>query len=130
MTGTKGFKAKYGREMKPILYILLSVALGVIGQVLFKLGVQKGAPSDISLGTVRLLFTPLIMLGILCYVVSTLSWLTVLSQVKLSYAYPFLSLSYVLLLGIASIFFGETIPLLRLIGVAFIGLGIFFVGHE
>ena len=54
-------------------------------------------------------------------------WLVALSRVELSYAYPFISLSYVLVLLASTTLFKEQVSPLRMLGVAAICLGIYVV---
>ena len=56
-------------------------------------------------------------------------WLAVLSRTSLSFAYPFASLSYVLILLADKFVLDETIPGLRWVGVFFIMLGIVLVAQ-
>lgn len=118
--------------MSPVLLILSSVALGVVGQVSLKAGVSRIGPLALGRQSLhvlvwRLCGQPRILLGLSVYGVSTLFWLAVLSQVQLSYAYPFLSLSYVLIVLVSWLLFREQISLTRLIGVAAICFGVYAV---
>lgn len=69
---------------------------------------------------------PLVLLGLACYVTSSVLWLVVLSRVPLSVAYPFGALSYVLVVIVALIT-GEHVSALRWVGVVLIVGGIWFV---
>ena len=53
-----------------------------------------------------------------------------LSRVDLSFAYPFLSVSYVLVLLTGYFWFGETINASQIGGVALICVGTFFVARS
>jgi drug/metabolite transporter (DMT)-like permease len=50
--------------------------------------------------------------------------------VDLSFAYPFLSVSYVLVLLAGYFWFGEVITVTRIAGVALICIGTFFVARS
>ena len=50
-----------------------------------------------------------------------------LSQVELGYAYPFISLSYVLILIASKALFGEELSAMKLFGVASICLGVLVI---
>jgi drug/metabolite transporter (DMT)-like permease len=112
--------------------ILLSTILGVGGQLLLKrgmtlLGEQTLSPSALfSVGT-RMATSPWVLLGILVYVSGTFFWLIALSRVELSFAYPFASLSYVLILASSWLLLGETVNATRLMGVAAICIGVLVI---
>lgn len=107
--------------------ILGSVALGATGQVLMRAGMVslggRGAIDAVLAGLAQ----PLVWLGITSYAVSSLLWLVALSRVPLSTAYPFGSLSYVIVVAVA-LATGEAVPALRWLGVALIVGGIWLVG--
>jgi multidrug transporter EmrE-like cation transporter len=118
-----------------IIYILISVTGGVIGQVLLKRGmIQLG---EVTLGfsqlgdiLLRMLTNPFVVIGLLFYVISSLFWLAALSRVELSFAYPFVSLSYIGMLFASWIFFQENLSALRLIGTGTIILGVILVARS
>jgi multidrug transporter EmrE-like cation transporter len=56
--------------------------------------------------------------------------LMALSRVDLSFAYPFLSISYVLVLAAGYFWFGESVNATRILGVALICFGTFFVARS
>jgi multidrug transporter EmrE-like cation transporter len=115
--------------MSPLLLILASVLLGVVGQLLIKTGLNRIGPlllkgQGVALVAWRVGMNPLIWGGLGLYAVSTLFWVVALSRVELGYAYPFISLSYVLILLASWALFREAVSLTRLLGVAAICLGI------
>jgi drug/metabolite transporter (DMT)-like permease len=73
---------------------------------------------------------PYVVLGLSVYLCSTIFWLTALSRVNLSFAYPFASLSYVLMLIVSWQLFKEDISLLRLTGSLVIGFGVFLISRS
>jgi drug/metabolite transporter (DMT)-like permease len=112
--------------------ILLSTILGVAGQLLLKrgmtmLGAQSLTPSSLMDVAWRIGTSPWVILGIAIYVSGTFFWLVALSRVELSFAYPFASLSYVLIIAAAWALLGESVSPMRLAGVVTICLGVFFV---
>ncbi|MBU5482805.1 EamA family transporter [Clostridium sp. MSJ-11] len=117
-----------------IWQILISVILSSLGQVLVKLGASK---LDINFSIDKIMYTfvnilknvPL-MVGIISYGVSFLIWIKVLSKVELSYAYPMVSLGYVIVLFFSYFLFKENITYLRIIGILFIIVGVIFVSRS
>jgi multidrug transporter EmrE-like cation transporter len=73
------------------------------------------------------IFTPYIFTGFALYAVSSLVYLNVLSRLDLSYAYPFVALAFVLVTFLSWYFLDETLPLLRIVGLALILAGVLTV---
>ncbi|OAA94422.1 SMR family transporter [Clostridium coskatii] len=117
-----------------IVLILISVFLGAIGQVLVKYGavnlnlnftIKYLIPSILSI-----LKNSPVMLGIISYGLSFLLWIKVLSKVELSYAYPMVSLGYIITMVFSYFIFKENISFIRILGVAFIMLGVILVSRS
>ncbi len=70
------------------------------------------------------------MAGIISYGFSFLLWIKVLSKVELSYAYPMVSLGYVLIMIFSYFFFKENITPIRIVGVALIMIGVVLVARS
>lgn len=111
---------------------LVCILLGVVGQTLMKLAIVRsgGMPVlEIGLGGVihKCLEVPYILLGFGAYGVSAILWLEVLSDLDFSVAFPLVSISYVLALFIGRFLFDENVNVCRILGVALICSGVFFV---
>jgi drug/metabolite transporter (DMT)-like permease len=116
--------------------ILLSVTLAAVAQLTLKHGMNgvndELAPAKFGLdaSSLRVLITtPWIWAGLFLFGLSALVWLTVLSRASLSFAYPFASLTYVLILLFDRFWLSETVPALRWAGVAFIVTGIVLISR-
>lgn len=114
--------------------ILLSVTTSVAGQTVIKLGVSQPGASDAADGVLTLirmiLTSPLVLMGLALYGVGALAWIAVLSNVDLSFAYPFLALNFVLIALVSKIFLGEEIPAMRWAGILVICTGILLVARS
>ena len=115
--------------MSPLTLILASVALGVVGQLALKAAMSNVGPLAVG-GSLRgpifrMATSPGVWLGLAIYGLGTFLWLIALSQVELGYAYPFLSLSYVLILVASWLLFREAMSWWRLGGVAAICVGVY-----
>lgn len=109
---------------------LVAIMLLSAGQTSLKFGLNTIGGISLSEGIVglfKLFQTPWVIVGFACYGVSSILWLDVLSKLDFSVAFPMVGLTYVFTLLIGRFFFGETIGLERMLGVAFIVFGIFFV---
>ena len=104
----------------------LSVTLMAIAQVLQKLGLGDknligGSIFKTLCNIVRAMFTPRVLVGLFLYVISAFLWILVLSKVRLSVAYPMLSISYFLVVILSATVLKERV------NWKFAGLGLFFI---
>lgn len=120
--------------MSVVITLFIAVALAVSGQMFVKKGLNLLAPIDFSSGFVatyaRIFLSPYVLVGSFLYFLSVFFWIYALTKVDLSFAFPFLALSYVLITIAAFAFLGERISLLRWIGVAVICIGVFLVSKS
>ena len=115
-----------------LLIALAAIVLLVSGQTLLKVGLNDiggvslfdGNPLASLLGLFR---TPWIIVGFLCYGISAILWLDVLSKLDFSMAFPMVSLTYVFSIVIGRIVFDEAVGLDRVVGVLLILAGLFFI---
>lgn len=120
--------------MGPLAYILLSGVLGVAGQLIMKqamVGVGRGlmTPEGLAVSVLTLVFNPMVICGLAVYVSGTLLWLMALSRVDLSYAYPFASLNYILVLLASWLLLGEQPSPRRIAGVVAICFGVWAISR-
>jgi drug/metabolite transporter (DMT)-like permease len=118
-----------------IVYILIAVLTGAIGQILLKKGMTDMGALTLTLNQVagillRIATNPYVIIGLAIYGFSTVFWLVALSRVDLSYAYPFASLSYVVMLAASWFLFNENITPARLLGTIVVGLGVFLISQS
>jgi multidrug transporter EmrE-like cation transporter len=120
---------------KTILLILLSITIAVGGQILLKIGMNKIGPIDISsASSLGHLFTgiiksPTVLVGLFLYVISAALWLIIISSVDLSFAYPFIGLTYVLVLVVSKFVLKEDVNPIRWIGTAIITIGVIVISR-
>jgi len=116
-------------------FILIGVVLNALAQFLLKAGTNVVGRFEFdvqNLGPVasRLAFEPYILAGIACYAASLIVWLMGLSRIEVSIAYPMLSLGYIFNAVAAWYFLGESVGILRLIGIGFIVLGVCLIARS
>jgi drug/metabolite transporter (DMT)-like permease len=114
--------------------LVISMFFGVIGQVFIKKGLTSLGGLDFSTGLVnsfaRIFLTPFTILGLSLYFLGVFFWLYALSKVDLSYAYPFVSLSYALAVLFSWLILGENISYLRWAGVFVISFGVLLISRS
>jgi multidrug transporter EmrE-like cation transporter len=111
------------------LYILGTVFFTVYGQLIIKWQVTMAGslpvePSGRILFLFRLIVNPWVISSLVAAFLAFLSWTMAMTKFDLSHAYPFTSLSFLLVLIFSGAFLGETIGWPKLIGVGLIMAGI------
>jgi len=120
---------------KYIPLILAVVTTNALSQLLLKQGMIKIGRFDftatgISNTLPSIVFSPYVIGGLLTLIFSMGLHLLALSRVDISFAYPFLSISYVIVLFAGYLLFGESITTYRIVGVGLICVGTVFVAHS
>ena len=116
------------------IFILTTVTATVTGQLILKHAISQYGeiPGNIREGLsflIRALLNPLVILCFAFGFIAALAWIAAVSKSDLSFAYPFVSLSYPLVLLFASLLFKESIPVMRWIGLFIIMLGVFIISR-
>jgi drug/metabolite transporter (DMT)-like permease len=117
-----------------IALILLSVVLAAVAQLTLKHGMNQVAADTgvlrFTADSVRdVVTTPAVWAGLALFGLSAVVWLAVLSRASLSFAYPFASLTYVLILLADRFVLDQEVTALRYAGVACIVVGIVLVAQ-
>ena len=112
--------------------ILLGVFLNASAQLSLKQGMRTVGHFAFSIENImpigtKVALNPFVLTGLLCYVVSVIVWLMALSRVDVSYAYPLLSVGYIVTALAGQIFFGETLVPVRWAGILVICLGVYLI---
>ncbi|OGF97804.1 MAG: hypothetical protein A2Z06_00630 [Candidatus Glassbacteria bacterium RBG_16_58_8] len=120
--------------MKNFLLLFICVALGVIGQLSLKHGMNAIGEIELDVARtpsllLRSFGNPFVLLGYILYGISSLSWLIILSRVELSLAYPMISIGYVLVVILSRVLFDEHVTLLRFAGTLVICFGVFLMSR-
>jgi drug/metabolite transporter (DMT)-like permease len=131
---TAAVAAEEGHKAMLIGLILVSVTLAALAQLTLKHGVNVAFPPPATFkldgASIRsMVSTPIVWVGVFLFACSAVAWVAVLSRTTLSFAYPFVSLTYVFILVADRFFLHEAVPGLRWAGVAFIVAGIILISR-
>lgn len=120
-----------------MIYILifLGVFLNAAAQLLLKAGMGQVGHFEFSAVNImpvglKVALCPPILSGLVLYVLSVVVWLLVLSRVQVSYAYPLLSIGYIVNAIGAYLLFGEDLSLVRMTGIFIIISGVYLVARS
>ena len=106
--------------MKRHVLVLLPIIFVTAGQTFAKYGAQE-------IGETNTIINSYIILGYTMLIVRGFIWVFILKKVKLSFAYPLMSVTYIIILAIAHLLFNEDITFYNLLGCGFIIGGVTFV---
>jgi uncharacterized membrane protein len=115
-------------------YIALTILFTVYSQLVLRWQVGRlGSTADTMLEKVRLVL-PLFMNGwvisaLLATFLAGLSWMLAMTRFQLSYAFPFASLSYVLIMFAAFFLFGEPPTAPKMIGTLLVVSGLVVIAR-
>ncbi len=120
---------------KFIPLILFTVFTNFASQIMLKKGMTSLGQMELSVETwvstaFAVIFNPWVFLGLIMMVISMGSHLAVLSRVEISFAYPFLGLSFVLITMWGYFVLGESMNMWRVAGVALICAGVALVARS
>jgi drug/metabolite transporter (DMT)-like permease len=116
------------------LFIAGTVVLTVYSQLIMRW--QASAAGRLPTGIAdqaefvfRLLISPWVVSAIVATFFAGVMWLLAMTRFELSYAYPFMTLNYVLVLAASVLLFSESLSAAKLIGTAFVLIGIVVISQ-
>ena len=110
--------------------LLATVALTVFGQLVFKWRIDEAG--DVPNGTseklrfiLELAIDPWVIAAMASALLASVTWGAALTRFELSFAYPWMSLSFVSVLVLGALLFSEAVAVGKVIGVLLICAGVF-----
>jgi multidrug transporter EmrE-like cation transporter len=120
--------------MSPFIFVAGSILFSVSAQLLLKKGMNLIASVADGAGrsyvVVKMATSPWVIVGLIFYGLDVSCWIMALSQLELSLAYPFGSLSYVGIMLGSWFFFKENINRMRWLGIGVIILGLLIISQS
>lgn len=117
-----------------IILILVSVILNCCAQIFMRKGMlvngEVGGMGNLIAAIPHMITNIYLWGAMLCYAVSIVIWMVVLSKVEVSYAYPFLSIGYVLSAVVGYFWFSESISPIRIVGIVVICVGVVLISRS
>lgn len=111
----------------------VSILLAVAGQLLMKRGmISFGAfpASQLFFKVIPMFLNPFVFVGLICFGLSSIFWLAVLSRMPLSLVYPMVSVAYVVVALASWFFFKESLTVIRWSGIFVIILGVLLISRS
>lgn len=112
--------------------IIFGVLLNATAQLALKQGMRNIGYFEFRLANCGQIFwavatSPPVLAGLCCYVISVAVWLLVLSRVEVSFAYPLLSIGYIVTAFAGWRFFNEAMSPTRWGGIVVICIGVWLI---
>ena len=119
--------------MDKYLFFTITIVATVYGQIVLrwqmaKLALPAGAAGKALFLAKTMFINPWVLSVPLAAAVAMLSWMVVLSKVKVSTAYPFMSLSFILVTIIGGLILKEPVGFGKIVGLALIVAGVVVTG--
>jgi uncharacterized membrane protein len=110
-------------------YILLTLSFTVYGQLILKWQIgHAGAFPETITGKMyflfRLLLNPWIISGFTSAFLASLAWMAAMTRFELNYAYPFMSLAFIIVMGFSVLFLNEQLSVQKTLGTAMVVAGL------
>ncbi len=114
------------------IWLFIGILMGVFAQLIMKRGMKKHGQVKLSLKTLhkeilKIYFNVFVFSGVVLYLLSFFIWIFVLSKIDLSYAYPLVSVNFVLVAFFSKLFFKEKVSKKRWISIFVILVGVVLV---
>jgi undecaprenyl phosphate-alpha-L-ara4N flippase subunit ArnF len=111
------------------LYIFGCIIFTVYGQLIIKWRMKlKGALPEQLSQKLSFLFKafldPYILTGFFAALIASIFWMAVMTKFEISFAYPFMSLSFFMVLFLSALLLGETITIGKVVGLLVIIFGL------
>ena len=115
------------------IIIIASVLLNCMAQIFIKKGMLL--IGEVSFQNFLSLLIPMLCnlwlwSAMVCYAASVILWIVVLSKVEVSFAYPLLSIGYVVVALVGWRFFGESLSAIRFVGIVIICIGVYLISKS
>ena len=114
--------------MEARIILTIAIILGTCAQVVLKVGAtQLGEMphlKEMVAQIPRMVSNPLIITGILMQGAAAFFWIGAINKLELSYAYPMMAASYVAVVVIGWLIFGEHVSPIKVLAMVLIVLGV------
>jgi multidrug transporter EmrE-like cation transporter len=115
-----------------ILFVVATIIFTVYGQLVIKWQMNQVGPLPYSAHDkicflLSMFLRPWILTGFAAAFLASLAWMAAMTKFKLSEAYPFTSLAFVLVMLLSYAFFGEELTLNKVIGTSLVIAGLLVI---
>ncbi len=109
---------------KLIITAIIQSAFLAVAQFFMKVGMDNVVDYSMSWAFFRSFLNWQLGLSLLLYIIAMVIYMFMLKSYSLSLVYPLTSISYIFTILLAMFLLGETVPVIRWMGVLFVMLGV------
>ena len=107
-----------------IITAIIQSAFLAVAQYFMKVGMERVVEYSMSWAFYRSFLNWQLGLSLLLYIIAMVIYMFMLKSYSLSLVYPLTSISYIFTILLAMFLLGETVPVIRWMGVLFVMLGV------
>lgn len=120
--------------LKLIALVIIKDAIESFADLFFKMGTLSTGIHNVTMANVleftsKVTSNPWLWVGVIFYLVNYFLWITLLSRIDLSVAFPMSSLTYIIVPILAVVFLQENVAPVRWAGIFFIIIGVSLAGR-
>lgn len=110
-------------------YILATLVFTVYGQLVLKWQIAGAGPMPVAMPDklaflLKQLLNPWIVTGFVAAFLASLAWMAAMTRFDLNYAYPFMSLAFIIVMIFSILFLGESVTTPRVVGTLLVMAGL------
>ena len=110
-------------------YIVMTLLFTVYGQLVLKWQISSAGKLpqgglDKILFLLQQFINPWIISGFLSAFLASLAWMAAMTRFPLNYAYPFMSLAFIIVMVFSMLFLNESLTIQRIIGTSMVVIGL------
>jgi multidrug transporter EmrE-like cation transporter len=115
--------------------VAITIVFTTLGQILIKWEARRASDIPASWSAryvffIHLLTNPIILCGLFSAVIAACAWIIAMTKLPITVAYPMMSLTYPLVIGLGWTFFGETVSVWRILSMLLILVGVALLGMQ
>jgi drug/metabolite transporter (DMT)-like permease len=118
-------------RLQSVVAVVIGVVLAAGAQLVMKRGLLRVGAVQLGSGLhtklVSIVTSPMVLVGLAMYAISSVFYLFALSREDLSFVYPILALNFLLIAILSRVVLHETISPLRLAGIVIVAIGVSFI---
>ena len=116
-------------------YIVSTILLTVYSQLIMRWRVQLAGPLPAPISEqfsyiAKLLLNPWVLSGVMATFLAGVSWMLTMTKFEINYAYPWVSLNFVLMLLLGVMFFNESFNTAKVLGTLLVMSGIVVIARS
>lgn len=130
----RGLAPPGGFDLLGHLFIALTLLFTVYGQLVLRWQMAGAGPlpeggADKLLFLARQFANPWILTGFASAFIASLAWMAAMTRFDLGYAYPFMSLAFILVMLFGVAFLGEALSLRKIVGTLLVMAGLIVIAR-